>query len=36
MGMAGPIAQSVERHFNQEKTELPCQGVTLGAQQHDP
>ena len=36
MGMAGPIAQSVEKHFNQEKTELSCQGVTSEAQQHDP
>ena len=35
MGMAGSIAQSVEKHFNQEKTELSCQGVTLGAQQHN-
>ena len=36
MGIAGPIAQSVVRHFDQEKTELPCQGVTSEAQQHDP
>ena len=33
--MAGPIAQSVGKHFKQEKIELPCQGVTPEAQQHD-
>ena len=35
MGMVGSIAQSARKQSKQEKTELPCHGVTSGAQSNN-